>query len=133
VWRKNTRSIVALLAALAFVAPSMLSVRTFVHLTGPHGDALNDHHDDHLGEPVEIIPIVIHGHHHDAETPEHHHWLAFTGLGVAPARSSMALPVMNVTGVANGPVRPPDLVTSSVSAAAHSPPPFARPPLVLRI
>ena len=119
----------ALLAVVAFVAPWMLSMAAFAHLTYPHGDALDDHH----GEQVEIIPIAMPGHHHDVETPEHHHWLAFTGVGVAPGRASMGLPVMHVAGVVNGPVRPPDLVTWSVSAATRSPPPFARPPLVLRI
>ena len=129
VGRRYTKPFAALLAALAFVAPSMLSMATFAHLTDPHGDVVDDHH----GEHVEIIPIAIHGHHHDAETPRHHHWLAFTGLGVAPTKASLGLPVMNVAGVVNGPVRPPDLVTSPVSAATHSPPLCGRLPLVLRI
>ena len=92
----------AQLAVPALVASWMLSMVAFARLTYPHGDALDDHHGEHL----EMIPVAVHGHHHDAETPEHHHWVV-AGVGVSPAKVSMALPVVNVAGVVDGPVRPP--------------------------
>ena len=70
----------AQLAVLALVAPWMLSMVAFAHLTYPHGDALDDHHGEY--------------------------WVV-AGVGVSPAKVSMALPVVNVAGVVDGPVRPP--------------------------
>jgi hypothetical protein len=122
-WRKTTASLV--LGVVASPWPSVALVA--LHLEG-HA---RSKHDATRAEAS--ATGIVHGHSHDASTPEHHHHVTAPASAPLPVKPELtpapAAILRAIAAVAEGPVRFPE----AASSVGHDPPRCISSVSILRI
>jgi hypothetical protein len=121
------RQIAAPLLLVVAVSPPLLAALVTLHIEHHAG---HGHHKNSFGSAASI---VIHGHYHDGDTPEHGHYATSPVFGPPPAKLQVAvLPAVilrALAATASGPARNPE----ALSGCGHDPPHHTRAVSILRI
>jgi hypothetical protein len=92
---------------------------------------LEAHATHHHRAETDATATVLHGHHHEAGTPDHEHHLTLAPVGPLPTRIAIqSLPVA-LGGEASASGQVPDSIAAAVTGLGHDPP--HRPPSSITI
>ena len=126
--RRTVGSIPAVLLLTALALPWVMGVAALAHNA-------DGHHDHALAnqDPMGILELAVHGHHHEPGTPSHQH--AFTLAKPAPPGTKISLAQGVMASVTPGQLLPN---ATRISASfcvdfAHGPPSTSRTVQILRI
>jgi hypothetical protein len=121
------RRTTALFVLGVVASPWLATAVVALHLDG---HARRGHHE---GEVESLAGAALHGHAHDAGTPEHHHSVTAPAPGPLPVKPELtpapAAILRAIAAVAEGPIRLPE----AASSVGHDPPRCAFSVSILRI